>query len=114
MRMACCLALAAFLIPAAQANAQEQRALVIVVPDQNVSTLAEAGLHVAVASPAVDADVAGQTYLDISQGARVSTRVYDEDLPRLGEHPLLTGGQTALAVTAPQVAHDLGDLVDIT
>ena len=87
MRMACCLALAALLIPAAQANAQEQRALVIVVPDQNVGTLAEAGLHVAVASPAVDADAAGQTYLDVSQGARVSTRVYDDDLPRLHLEP---------------------------
>jgi hypothetical protein len=81
MRMACCLALAAFLIPAAQADAQ--RALVVVTPNADVDTLAEVGFHVAVASPAVDADAAGQTYLDISQGARVSTRVYDDDLPRL-------------------------------
>jgi len=59
MRIACCLALAAFLIPAAQANAQ--RALVVVTPHADVDTLAEAGFHVAVASPAVDADAAGQT-----------------------------------------------------
>jgi hypothetical protein len=87
MRIACCLALAAFLIPAAQANAQEQRALIFVVPNDDLlgraEALAELNLHVAVASPAVDADAAGQTYLDISQGARVSTRVYHDDLPRL-------------------------------
>ena len=83
MRFACCLALAALLVPAAQANAQQQRALVFVTPNADADTLAEIGFHVAVASPAVDADAAGQTYLDISQGARVSTRVYDDDLPRL-------------------------------
>ncbi len=87
MRIACCLALAAFLIPAAQANAQDERALVVVLPHDDlfgrVDTLAGVGFHVAVASPAVGADAAGQTYLDVSQGTRVSTRVYDEDLPRL-------------------------------
>lgn len=87
MRIACCLALAAFLIPAAQANAQDERALVVVLPHgnlyANVQAMAGVGLHVAVASPAVDADAAAQTYLDVSQGARVSTRIYDEDLPPL-------------------------------
>jgi hypothetical protein len=87
MRIACCLALATFLIPAAQANAQEERALVLVMPHDellfsDVSSLAEAGFHVAVASPAVDAEASGQTFLDISQGARVSERAYDEELPR--------------------------------
>ena len=81
MRIACCLALAAVLAPAGQAEARQ--ALVVVTPDADVDTLAELGFDVAVASPAVDADGAGQTFLDISQGARVSTRVYDEDLPRL-------------------------------
>jgi hypothetical protein len=38
---------------------------------------------VAVAAPAVDGDSAGQTFLDIGQGARVSARVYDSELPRL-------------------------------
>src|SRR5215469_4652376 len=37
----------------------------------------------------------------------------DEDLPRLREHPLLAGGQAALAVTAPEIADDLGDLVHV-
>src|SRR6476646_1350508 len=37
-----------------------------------------------------------------------------ENLARLGEHALLAGGQTALAVAAPQVADDLGHLVDVT
>src|SRR5262249_51616198 len=37
----------------------------------------------------------------------------DEDLPRLGQHPLLTGGQAALLIAAPQVANHLGDLVDV-
>jgi hypothetical protein len=91
MRMACCLALAALLLPAAQADAQDERALVVVLPHSDlyadVDALAGVGLHVAVASPAVNADAAGQTYLDVSQGARVSTRVYDEDLPRLGVGP---------------------------
>ena len=87
MRMACCLALAAFLLPAAQANAQGERALVFVMPHDellfsDVGSLADAGFHVAVASPAVDAEASGQTFLDISQGARVSVRAYDEDLPR--------------------------------
>jgi hypothetical protein len=91
MRIACCLALAALLTPAAPANAQDERTLVFVVPDADelakVDLLADTGFHVAVASPAVRADAAGQTFLDISQGARVSTRVYDEDLPRLRLRP---------------------------
>src|ERR1700679_3754507 len=37
----------------------------------------------------------------------------DEDLPRLGEHALLAGGQTALLVPAPEVTDDLRHLVDV-
>src|SRR5215467_7530013 len=37
----------------------------------------------------------------------------DEDLPGLREHALLASGQTALAVAAPQIADDLGDLVHV-
>src|SRR5581483_3106828 len=37
----------------------------------------------------------------------------DEDLPRLGEHALLTRGQAALAVAPPEITDDLGDLVDV-
>ena len=33
-----------------------------------------------------------------------------QNLARLGEHPLLTGGESALALTPPQVTHYLGDL----
>jgi hypothetical protein len=112
MRMACCLALAALLLPAAQADAQDERALVVVLPHSDlyadVDALAGVGLHVAVASPAVNADAAGQTYLDVSQGARVSARVYDEDLPKLGVGP---GGQIsgwdAIAQRAADAPADL-------
>src|SRR5690606_24484597 len=38
----------------------------------------------------------------------------DEDLLRLGEHALLTRGETAVLIAAPQVAHDLAHLDDIT
>src|ERR1039458_1500716 len=38
----------------------------------------------------------------------------DQDLPRLGEHSLLACREPALAVPAPQVADDLGYLVDVT
>src|SRR5699024_3446808 len=37
----------------------------------------------------------------------------DENLPRLGPHAFLAGGQTALLVSAPKITHILGDLVDI-
>src|SRR6266568_8805152 len=37
----------------------------------------------------------------------------DEDLPGLREHALLAGRQAALAVTAPEVTNDLGDLVHV-
>src|SRR5262249_5396063 len=37
----------------------------------------------------------------------------DEDLPGLREHALLAGGQAALAVTSPQIADDLSDLVHV-
>ena len=109
MRIACCLALAAFLIPAAQANAQDERALVVVTSHVDVDALADLGLHVGVASPAVDSDAAGQTYLDVSQGARVSTRVYDQDLPRLRLEP---GGQISQWDFAVERADDApADLV---
>src|SRR5699024_4558378 len=38
----------------------------------------------------------------------------DQDLPRLGQHPLLPGGEPAVLIAAPQVAHDLGDLLHVT
>src|SRR5690242_13909141 len=37
----------------------------------------------------------------------------DQDLPGLGQHALLTGGETPVTVAAPQVADDLGHLVDV-
>jgi hypothetical protein len=112
MRLACCLALAALLIPAAQANAQSERALVVVLPHgdlySRVDTMAGLDLHVAVASPAVEADAAGQTFLDVSQGARVPGRVYGEDLPRLSVDP---GGEVsrweAIAERAEDAPADL-------
>src|SRR5919112_2673499 len=38
----------------------------------------------------------------------------DEDLPGLGEHPLLTGREPAVALATPQVADYLGHLHDVT
>src|SRR5580692_12406921 len=38
----------------------------------------------------------------------------DEDLPGLGEHPLLAGREAALLVPAPQVPDYLGNLVHVT
>src|SRR5260370_37099274 len=38
----------------------------------------------------------------------------DQDLPRLGQHPLLARGQAALAVPPPQVTDALGDPVHVT
>ena len=37
----------------------------------------------------------------------------DEDLPGLGEHALLAGGQATVVVAAPEVADDLGHLDDV-
>src|SRR6266487_187824 len=37
-----------------------------------------------------------------------------QDLPRLGEHPLLSRGKPALAIATPQITNHLGDLVHIT
>src|SRR5699024_2018100 len=41
------------------------------------------------------------------------SQLTDEDLTRLGQHALFARGQTAVLVAAPQVTHDLRDLVDI-
>src|SRR4051812_43758647 len=46
-------------------------------------------------------------------GAFGQRQLAHENLTCLGQHALLTGGQTALAVTSPQVANNLGDLVDV-
>src|SRR3954454_12138366 len=47
-------------------------------------------------------------------GALGERELADQNLARLGEHALLTGGQAAVLVAAPQVAYDLGDLVHVT
>src|SRR3954462_7374176 len=47
-------------------------------------------------------------------GALGECELADQDLPRLGEHALLTGGQATVLVPAPEVTHDLGDLVHVT
>src|SRR5690606_7430091 len=46
-------------------------------------------------------------------GALGERELTDEDLTRLGEHPLLTCGQAAVLLPAPQVAHNFCDLVDV-
>src|SRR5690606_36762117 len=46
-------------------------------------------------------------------GALRERELADENLPRLGEHALLTSGKSAILLAAPQIAHDLGHLVHI-
>jgi hypothetical protein len=86
MLKACCLALAALLIPAAHANAQDERALIAFLPaasDEALLERMERAGAVGVTSPTVGGYDPRQMYLDISQGARVSTRVYDDEIPSL-------------------------------
>src|SRR6266536_4095594 len=47
-------------------------------------------------------------------GALGKGELADQDLAGLGEHALLAGRKTAVLVATPQVADDLGDLVDVT
>lgn len=114
MRIACCLALAAFLIPAAQANAQGERAVVAFLPAADDAGLLErlevrGPGAVAVTSPTVGGYDPRQMFLDISQGARVSTRVYDEELPSFR---LLPTGRIAGWRAALERAEDApGDIV---
>ncbi len=86
MRIACCLALAALLIPAAQANAQDGKALIAFLPaadDEGLLDRMERLGAVGVTSPTVGGYDPRQMYLDIGQGARVSTRVYEDEIPSL-------------------------------
>ena len=114
MRIACCLALAAFLIPAAQANAQGEPVLLAFLPavddDGLLERMERQGLGaVGVTSPTVGGYDPRQMLLDISQGARVSTRVYDDELPRLR---LLPNGRIAGWEAAVERADDApGDVV---
>jgi hypothetical protein len=120
MRIACCLALAALLTPAAQANAQEERALIAFLPGPadaaffpppevaSVLDRMDVGA-VGVTSPTVGGYDPRQMFLDIGQGARVSTRVYDEELPALR---LLPNGRIAGWRAAVERAEDApGDVV---
>src|SRR3954451_20511245 len=43
-------------------------------------------------------------------GVLCQSQLRDQDLARLGQHPLLAGGQPAVTLPAPQVAHDLRHL----
>ena len=112
MRIACCLALAALLTSAAQANAQEGRALIAFLPaadDAGLLQRMESLGAVGVTSPTVGGYDLRQMFLDISQGARVSTRVYDDELPRLR---LLPSGRIAGWEAAVRRADDApGDVV---
>ena len=112
MRIACCLALAALLIPAAQANAQDDRALIAFLPAADDAGLLERMERlgaVGVTSPTVGGYDPRQMYLDIGQGARVSTRVYDDELPTLR---LLPNGRIAGWEAAVRRADDApGDVV---
>lgn len=93
MRIACGLALAALAVLAAPAGAQEPRALIAFLPaesDEGLIERLQALGAVGATSPTVGGYSPEQMYLDISQGSRVSTRVYDGDLPDIR---LLPGGR---------------------
>jgi hypothetical protein len=112
MRIACCLALAALLTSAAQANAQDERALIAFLPaadDAGLLERMEPLGAVGVTSPTVGGYDPRQILLDVSQGARVSTRVYEEELPTLR---LLPSGRIAGWEAAVRRADDApGDVV---
>lgn len=102
MRIGCCLALAALALTTSPAAAQEPRALIAFVPaadDGLLERLADESLAVGVTSPAAGGSMVAQTYLDLGQGARVSSRVYDAELPRLrlGSDGRVSGWDAALA-----------------
>src|SRR5690606_2008980 len=46
-------------------------------------------------------------------GALGESELADQNLPRLGQHPLLTSGKATVFLPTPQVAHHFGHLVDI-
>jgi hypothetical protein len=102
MRFACCLALAALLLPAAPASARDGRALLAFLPAPSDRGLLEAferePLLVGVTSPTAGGSAAAQMYLNIGQGTRVSARVYGDDLPSLslGEDGRIRGWEAAV------------------
>jgi hypothetical protein len=76
---------------AAPAHATPGSATVAVLPpDTTVSQLAEAGFSVGVMSAGIGAVPAEQTYLDVSQGNRIASSLYDGRLPTVS-----VGGPTA-------------------
>ena len=91
MRIACCLALAALLTQAAQAQAQDERVLLAFLPaveDEGLlERLAGASFAVGVLAPTAGGETAAQTFLDLGQGTRVSTRRYDDPVPPLRLRP---------------------------
>lgn len=91
MRIACGLALAALALCAAPASAQESPVLLAFLPaetdDGLLERLGRDAYHVGVTAPAAGGAQAGQFYLDLSQGTRVSRRIYDEELPELRLRP---------------------------
>jgi hypothetical protein len=114
MRIACCLALAALLVSAAPAGAADEHVLLAFVPAASdeglLDRMERLGLgSVGVTSPTVGGYDPVQMYLDVGQGARVSTRVYDAEPPELR---LLPGGRIAGWRAAVERAEDApGDVV---
>lgn len=112
MRIACCLALAALLVPAGPAGARDDRALVAFLPaasDDGLLERLESQGAVGVTSPTVGGYDPRQMFLDIGQGARVSTRVYDREVPGIR---MLRSGRLAGWRAARERAEDApGDIV---
>jgi hypothetical protein len=91
MRIACCLALAALLVSAAPAGAADDHVLLAFLPAANdrglLDRLERESFTVGLTAPAAGGSVAAQMYLNISQGTRVSLRVYDSPLEPLHLRP---------------------------
>ena len=103
MRRVCGLALALAALWATPAAAQDSPVLLAFLPAESDEGLLERFEHdgylVGVTSPTVGGFSPVQMYLDIGQGARVSTRTYDAPVPelRLREDGTIAGWREALA-----------------
>src|SRR4051794_18095847 len=82
----------------------------------HINTDAGADLHQGVVSGS--SDLGGEHLVEQDLGLVLldplgQSELGDEDLPRLGQHPLLACGETALALAAPEVADNLSHLHDV-
>ena len=108
-RLSCALAVAVALAAVPAASAAEPRALVASVPLSAglLDQFAAAGMSVGLMSPVTGGYEPGQLPLDVSQGARIPTRLYDDDLPALRLSGGRLGGWAAVLERAADAPGDL-------